>query len=374
MKITKKRLALALLALVVALPGLAVAVSPFVDVAPGKFYEAPVNWAFNNGITTGKDSTHFDPNGAVTRGESVTFLKRYHDNVVKQSVGALGCSTDQVAFHNGSSWVCGSVRSDYRLTPTARNLVDSGGNVGLYSAAVYGADGLPFVSYYDTTKGDLKVMVCGVQDCFFQAIRTLDGTTAGPIVGRYSSIAVRSDGIPVVAYFDSTNISLKLAVCNVSDCSTGAAIRTLNSPGQGGQFVSMAIGSTGNPIMSYWNVGAGALEIYSCNNSSCTSGNLRTVDSGGNVGEYTSIGVGPSGNPVVSYYDRTNGDLKLYECTAADCSSGAARSLATNHNVGTDTSLAVASSGDVIISYYDVTTADLMVEHLDSHLVGVSIG
>ncbi|MEQ8842915.1 MAG: hypothetical protein RIB98_18210, partial [Acidimicrobiales bacterium] len=43
----------------------------------------PVDWAFNNDITTGKTATSFAPEDNVTRGESVTFLKRYNDNIVE---------------------------------------------------------------------------------------------------------------------------------------------------------------------------------------------------------------------------------------------------------------------------------------------------
>jgi len=100
-----------------------VAVSPFVDVIPGKFYEAPVSWAANNGITTGKDATHFTPNDPVTRGKSVTFLKRYNDDITQPAdaalgtridnlgttVGALSYSTSDVALWDGAIWVCNTI-------------------------------------------------------------------------------------------------------------------------------------------------------------------------------------------------------------------------------------------------------------------------
>ena len=40
------------------------------------FYFAPVYWAVEQGITTGKTATTFDPNGTCTRGQAVTFLWR----------------------------------------------------------------------------------------------------------------------------------------------------------------------------------------------------------------------------------------------------------------------------------------------------------
>lgn len=53
--------------------------NPFADVADTKdtnWYYKAVLWAVENGITTGKDATHFDPDGTATREQFVTFLWR----------------------------------------------------------------------------------------------------------------------------------------------------------------------------------------------------------------------------------------------------------------------------------------------------------
>ena len=48
----------------------------FEDVVPGAYYEIPVQWAVENGITSGVDENHFAPNAACTRAQVVTFLWR----------------------------------------------------------------------------------------------------------------------------------------------------------------------------------------------------------------------------------------------------------------------------------------------------------
>ena len=48
----------------------------FVDVQAGSFYEKPVLWALENGITTGVSPTEFGPNAACNRAQVVTFLWR----------------------------------------------------------------------------------------------------------------------------------------------------------------------------------------------------------------------------------------------------------------------------------------------------------
>ena len=48
----------------------------FVDVAEGSYYEEAVDWAVENGITTGTGSNYFTPDGICTRAQAVTFLRR----------------------------------------------------------------------------------------------------------------------------------------------------------------------------------------------------------------------------------------------------------------------------------------------------------
>ena len=50
--------------------------NPFTDVAPGSWYEPPVLWALENGVTTGASDTTFNPNGQCLRAQVVTFLYR----------------------------------------------------------------------------------------------------------------------------------------------------------------------------------------------------------------------------------------------------------------------------------------------------------
>ena len=50
--------------------------NPFTDVSAGSYYAKAVLWALENGITTGKTPTTFNPDGACTRAHVVTFLYR----------------------------------------------------------------------------------------------------------------------------------------------------------------------------------------------------------------------------------------------------------------------------------------------------------
>lgn len=51
--------------------------NPFTDVGAGSFYEKAVLWAFESGITTGTDASHFSPEMICNRAQVVTFLHRF---------------------------------------------------------------------------------------------------------------------------------------------------------------------------------------------------------------------------------------------------------------------------------------------------------
>ena len=77
----KKPLAIILAALMLGgAVGYAVSRHPFVDVSPGAYYADAVQWAWEQGITNGVDSEHFEPNRAITRAEFVTMLWRWSGN------------------------------------------------------------------------------------------------------------------------------------------------------------------------------------------------------------------------------------------------------------------------------------------------------
>lgn len=103
--ITKTKLAIAVLAMVLvgATTALAVDDNPFTDVpdsegADAPFFSAPVEWLWDNGLTTGSPagSTTFKPFDNVTRGEYATFNLRYHENVVQPALEALQTEVDAI--------------------------------------------------------------------------------------------------------------------------------------------------------------------------------------------------------------------------------------------------------------------------------------
>ena len=110
-----------------------------------------------------------------------------------------------------------------------------------------------------------------------------------------------------------------------ASCSSGNTF-TLVDPGAIAEYTSIAIGTDGNPLVSYYEGANGDLKVAHCGNPACSSGNSSiAVDTAGDVGQYTSVAIGIDGFPVVSYYDSTNSDLKVAHCGNGACSTATPR-------------------------------------------------
>jgi hypothetical protein len=241
--------------------------------------------------------------------------------------------------------------------------VDTAGDVGQYTSITIGTDGLPVISYYDSTNGDLKVVKCGNTACSSGNIIRMV-TNAGD-VGRYSSIAIGTDGLPVISYHDNTLYYLKVVKCADASCSSVYSIPIFVDVGFVGMYTSITIGTDGLPIISYYDLSNDDLKVAKCNGVSCYSGNtITTVDSYGYVGWHTSITIGTDGRPVISYYDWSDHKLKVAKCGDADCSYSYGDTITTvdwSGDVGSYTSITIATDGMPVISYYDSTNGNLKV-------------
>jgi hypothetical protein len=217
-------------------------------------------------------------------------------------------------------------------------------------------DGRPVISFYsDVNGGRLLFAKCANAACTTaSAWQVLDD--AGPNgVGSYSAIAIGSDGLPVVSYSDDTLGTLKVAKCMDASCASGTILTTVDDHpvNSVGTFPSIAVGTDGFPVISYRDETAGGLKVAKCVNLNCTGLNvITTVDNPANdVGWDTWIGIGTDGLPVIRHRDGTADTLKVVKCASAGCNTGATiTTVATNVGVGPGR-LAMPADGRPIISY-----------------------
>lgn len=207
-------------------------------------------------------------------------------------------------------------------TPTwalsAVDIAPAGQRRGRYTSIAPGPTGLPRISSYDLTNGDLRYAVCTASCETATPTFVLSTVDSTGDVGLYTSIEVAASGSTKISYHDATNGDLKYASCTAG-CTTATPTWNLvvvDAPGTTGLHTSVALDRDGAPQISYFDASNGDLRRAACT-SACGDAEspvwaLETLDAPGVVGEYASLALTPGARPRVSYFDATNDDLDYY--------------------------------------------------------------
>lgn len=165
MRVTKWKAAIAIVATISLGATGAYADHVFTDVPDDRFFADAAEWAKNNGMTTGcGDGTTFCPDDPVTRGENITFAKRYDDLVVQPAlseqqaeIDALEATVDALTARIPEVIVA-------RFSP----IDDWDGNGGFTAAAsiTTDADGMLTIEYTTNVAKDLDATGSGLVTLF----------------------------------------------------------------------------------------------------------------------------------------------------------------------------------------------------------------
>jgi len=159
---------------------------------------------------------------------------------------------------------------------------------------------------------------------------TVDSGTVGD---PYTSMALGTNGDPMISYA-AGNAVLKFAMCDLSASTNGNCDQTgdWTKVWVGGNtfYTSIAVDANGDPVISSYDWVNDQLNFAICDLSASTNGNCDqpgdwttvTVDAEGDVGWWTSIAVDANGDPVISYRDGTNRDLKFAICDLSASTNG----------------------------------------------------
>jgi len=202
-------------------------------------------------------------------------------------------------------------------------VLESNGDVGSSVSLALRTDGRPVIAHHNNTFGSLRLYSCLDAACVSGIGRTLD--TAGTDVGEDTSIAIRPNGFPVVVYRDVAAQTLKLYDCTNESCSSGV-IRTLESSvNVSAGDISMALRSDGRPFVAYHESSSFTVRAYDCANVSCSSGAVRFL--GSEAAEGTSVQIRADGRPLIALGGSPgpNTRVRLYDCTDVNCSAATLR-------------------------------------------------
>jgi hypothetical protein len=241
-------------------------------------------------------------------------------------------------------------------------LIDGGSAVGQCSSVAVGSDGLALVAYYDSVNENLKVAHCEDASCRSATISALD-SIGGP--GAFTSVAIGTDGFGLIGYVDQTSNELKVAHCSNSPC-TAATISTVEVAGPGVRYPSVAIGADGNGLIAYVR-GNDDLMVAHCSNLNCTSSGLSVVDSAADA-DSPSVAIGTDGLALISYIDATGETLKVAHCSNTACDASITVTLAPVGPFSSATSIAIGADGLGLVSYVPDAFGQLRTAHCaDTH-------
>ena len=241
-------------------------------------------------------------------------------------------------------------------------LLESGSIAVEHVSMAIGVDNLPIIAYHDSSAGSLNVLHCSSHDCSTADAPSVVDAPSGIDVGEHASIAIGGDGLPLIAYVDSTTPGVKLAHCIDIAC-MHADIRALNMPSALLSDVALTIGVSGYPVVVA--VNSGDPWIGYCNDASCQHMTTSVVNDF--IGDTRSVDVtiNPEGQPVVVFDDYHGFHIARCPAAAGSCQPSLSETTVASNTNGTyyGPSVTIGNDGMPIASYVQEDQGWLLVTH-----------
>jgi hypothetical protein len=193
---------------------------------------------------------------------------------------------------------------------------------------------------------------------FGKSIVSVDTTSDS---GFTPSLALDSSGYPVVSYWDGSSGDLKVLHCNDPKCvGNSESLTTPDSSGTEGGFfdqTALALDALGNPVVAYTSVNVLVFKVLHCNDPNCAPGgdSIKTLAPSGAAIFGISLDLDAAGNPAISYVNDDTGALGVIHCNDPDCDPlvNGSESIETPDTsvVTTGTSLELDGAGNPVVSY-----------------------
>jgi hypothetical protein len=303
--------------------------------------------------------------GAAQLAANAVGTAQINDTQVQRRVGGT-CAIGEYfrGINADGSTLCEPVPGVPRISAIAAGPTNS---ATAQPSVAIGTDGLPVVAYV-TTATTIRVARCANAAC--TVVSSDNEVVAAPALNP--AIVVRSDGRPMVGYYN-LNGSMRVASCANAACSGAATVYTIDSRNTG-QSLAMTIGPNGRIWIALHDGGPSRdLYLWGCFDQNCNPASAsgavqpRLIDSAGDVGGFLSIAVGADNRPVIAYRDATNSRLKVAKCgpvvlvpplNVEDfCSAPVITDVDSifGRDLGFYPSIAVPADGNPVISHHDGT-------------------
>ncbi|MEW6358544.1 MAG: FG-GAP-like repeat-containing protein [Planctomycetota bacterium] len=241
-----------------------------------------------------------------------------------------------------------------------------------------GRDGKPLIAWEDRSSGNNIYLRRWDGSAWVEmgaGSATGGGISQNIGVSWSPSIAIGSDGNPIVAW---TNFSANDEIyvrrwdgASWVEIGAGSASGNgISNTGGNSYGASIAIGTDGNPIVAWYDNTSGDYEIYlrRWDGSSWVEATPGSASGGGisnNAGASSAprLAIGADGNPIVAWDDDSSGDTEVYVrrwngASWAELGTGSATGGGISNNSGTSSgqSLAIGPDGNPIVAWRDNST------------------
>lgn len=220
-----------------------------------------------------------------------------------------------------------------------RQRIDKDGDVGMFSSIAVDKNNQPHIAYFDDDHDQLKYARWNGSDWIIQVV---DNKSR---VGLYASLGLNGADIPRIAYYDIPNHDLKYAIW-LKNSYWGSMTVTQN--GDVGKYSSLAVDNTGYPCFAYFDEDKDAMMYTRFNGKSWT---FWTVDDDGRVGINPSLRIDKNNQPHIVYQDIQTHELRYAYFTNGSWKTSVLDGLGTTK---TPTSLAIDTSLQPHIAFFDM--------------------
>lgn len=144
---------------------------------------------------------------------------------------------------------------------------------------------------------------CDTIDCSQATQANVDAEAGG---GLSTSIAIGSDGFPVISNVSLTRDGVRLVRCHDLVCASSSGFDLPESSSLGGTAV--AVDAEGRPVASYH--GVDGLWLAACEDETCNAIRTYQVDDHAEAGIISTVAVHDAGLPMIVYFTGENIELR----------------------------------------------------------------